>query len=852
MKRTRFKQPTVHVNGHLQLTRSGVVTATYFVTPLDYGLRPDDEKESIVAPAHKSLIQAVPSGTVFMGLVAPMDMREVLKAMIGAADIDTLEEYAEECSAAYNRLLFDVQPETRLHLMCMPVLNPPSLGSALTRQWRAGERYGGRLLTREQTRAALANASSILSKIDDVFGFRPVPSQLFAWLWEHNLSRGVSATPPPSPSSAIASGGGTTPTRAAFEPALLDEGAQTDRPLRKRWAWRLPNSRVPVLKVLREDPLEPPSYQTMLTIKSFPSGGMAFPGGSEFLTVVDGLDLGGGDDSGPVSVDWAMWVERHSAEDTIRKNSAALRRLDEQVVQREHEASFAANSLMDRGMQLGEYTGHLEANDGESEVVFTVALALGAMSQTPLQQAADRIRSAYKKSRIEWRQPVGAQVDLWSLFHPGAAAPVAWENFSHITPSDFWAGFVPFTSARIGDPSGPAIGANLLSGHFEPVHLDLIDHVVNDFSACVACSGDLGSGKSYFLKSRCLDIVDLGGQFLAIDGTAMNEYGRLAAAITDSTEVDLAHPRVSLDPLRIFGNDHATAVSVSLGTLLPLLGTDPMSDPGILMANLLAPATRREHEITSIPALHRYLCEYTDRHPGDSVEATLLRAMNAIAHLAPVLFDPSLPVLELTTPATVVRTHGLDLPSFDEMKEAHLYRRMGAPKLLGQAMLELTAVLASRAFLQPNGRFGALVTDEAHRLTGSPIGTRVMRDFANDGRKNGAGLFMASPKPREHFRGVDGDLVPIRLGFRQPNPDLAHAQLEWLGIDPTANPHLVKRVRYGLSPMNASGKVSPGREGEAMMRDGRGRIGIIKTFGPARQHRIDAINTTPSLHGRAS
>lgn len=838
MNGERILQPTLHAKGNVQLTRHGVVTATFFVTALDYGLRPEDEKESVRA-AHKSLIQAVPNGTVFMGIQAPLDLTQMLRDMIGSADIDDLDEFAEECAANFNRFR-QIQPGVRVHLMNIPVIAPARFGSRVSQAWselRSRETRSPQFLTEEQITIAHANAQTVLSKIDETFDFQPVPASMFQWLWEHNLTRGAHSQPAPADPTADS---GFLPTRSVFRAAALDEGAQTDSPAKKR----LP-SKIPVIKVEPADADLPTSYQAMLAVRSFPVAGMAFPGGSEFLSLLDGIDK-----QREVAVDWAMWVERRSADQTVRKNSGALRRLNEQVDQRAYEQSFAQNSLMGRGAQLAEYTQHLEDSDGESEVVFTTVIAMGAETLTAVDEAVDKVQLAYKQSRMEWRRPVGAQIDLWSMFNLGALQTAAWRDYSHLTASDLWAGFVPFTSCRVGDRTGPIIGVNLLSGQFEPVHLDLRDKVLNNFSGCVAAAGDLGGGKSYFLKGRCLDIVDLGGQFLAIDTTAMGEYALLAEAITDSTEIDLNQPRVSLDPLRIFADDLTAGVGISLGTLLPLLGTDPMSAPGILMANLLSPAVRQEHRIVSVPSLHRYLAERADQFAGDSVEAELLRAMNAIAHLAPVLFDPDLPVLELTTPATVVRTHGVDLPTFEEMTTEHLYRRMGAPKLLGQAMLELTAVVARRAFLRPNGRFGALVTDEAHRMSVSPIGARVMRDFSTDGRKNDAALLMASQDPRSHFRGVDEDLIPTRLGFRQTDHALARGELEWLGIDVDANPYLLKQLRYNTSPMNAAGKVNPGREGECFIRDGRNRIGRIKTLSPARQARIDAISTTPTSKGR--
>lgn len=526
-------QPTAAIRGNLQFTHAGLVTATYFVNPAGYGLRNASDKYD-VKMAHHALIGNLPSGSLLLGIQARLNTIDVLSKMVEGIDLDECEDYALEVVASYERVQA-ILPQTRIFLLSIPVGSLNTGMSVVSRVWRGNTTtVDATAIARAELDAYEEKAKDILSGIGGEFDPVPVPAALFQWLWEHYLSRG-SAGDPVAPTRV---GALDDATAAVFRSAALDEGAQSDS------GRRLRPSFVPVIKVVQPDFAFRPSYQAMLTPNSFPYAGMTFPGGSEFLSVLEGLS--------DVTVDWGMRVSTKPAEQVLKSNETNLRRLGEQMDQRDQEVSFAQNTLMSKAQMLGEYNDHFEVNSGESEVLFTTVIAVGGRTREATTDAVNTLKRRYKRFQIDLTAPVGAQVDLWSMLIPGSTPRRAFDDFAHIVPSDMWAGFVPLTTSQIGDDSGPVIGVNLMSGNFEPIHFGIMEAALHDLSASFAVTGELGSGKSYLLKLIAVLVHDMGGQFLAIDRSQVGEWEHFASAIDNAVIIDLADPTVSLDPLRLF------------------------------------------------------------------------------------------------------------------------------------------------------------------------------------------------------------------------------------------------------------------------------------------------------------
>ncbi|WP_228002924.1 ATP-binding protein [Nocardia australiensis] len=822
----RDLQPTAAIRGHLQFTHSGLVTATYFINPLGYGLRKASDKHD-VRQAHHAMINSLPDGSLLLGIQARLNILDVLTKMVEGVDLDECEDYADEVVASYERVR-SIVPQTRIFLLSIPVGAANSGISALSRMWRGSTAtIDATAISRAELDGYNDKAKEILSRIGGDFDPVPVPASMFQWMWEHYLSRGA-ADDPVAPTQA---GVLDDVTAAVFRAAALDEGAQSESGRRVRPSF------VPVIKVVQPDFPYQPSYQAMLTPHSFPYSGMSFPGNSEFLNVLDNVEN--------VSVDWGMRISTKPADQVLKNNELNLRRLGEQMDQRDQEVSFAQNTLTSKAQMLGEYNQHFEVNSGESEISFTTVIAVGGPSRDVTLDAVNSLKRRYKRFQVELIAPVGTQVDLWSMLIPGSPPRRAFDDFAHIVPSDMWAGFVPFTSSQIGDDSGPVIGVNLLSGQFEPIHFGIMEAALHDLSASFAVTGELGSGKSYFLKLMAVLVHDMGGQFLAIDRSQVGEWEHFATAIDKAVIIDLANPTVSLDPLRLF--DPRIAGERALDSILPLLDLSPTSGAGALASNLLSPKGIAMHNIRSLLDLVHVVRSLCDGPANGPEYADLAARLGTIVERMPVLFDPSLRPLRLDAAATVVRSHNLALPTAEELITPHLYSRLPLTKRLGTALYELVGVAAREAFLSDNGRFGLLVGDEAHHFTQTQVGSAVTSDFSRDGRKHLAAIGLASHDPATDFQGAAHNLIPNRFIFRQRDETLARNSLEWLGVDLEETPFLLQVLREETSPPVGSGRQVPEeRRGEMFMRDALNRIGRGKVLGPARLDRAAAITSTPS------
>lgn len=808
----KLRQPTAARRRHLQWTHHSAVFATYFVEALDYGLRQPEDKAG-VADAHESLILNCPDDTLLLSLQAPLDLVDVMNRSLDQVDLQRTPDYIKEALDGYRRIA-EIAPLTRIYTITFPIGKSQLSGDP----------------SAQEIAAHMAAADELLRVIDPEGNFKlqPVPEGLLPFIWNHNLMRGSALEHAPH-NPANASPSTAPPVIPFFQPGVLDEGARTEKPFRRSFD--------PMLKAMvrLDDGHVIGSYQAMLTPMSFPPA-MAFPGHSEFLSILDGIP--------DVTVDWAMRVRRRDRESATQLNEKQLGKLGIQLGERNTDVGFHSQELRRKVETLAAYNDSLATNENAQEVEFTTVLAVGAPTQADLTRSVGTLKAKFRRLGIRLDAPRGAQRRFWMMLNPGAPADSVYTDYQHITATPDWAGFVPFTTARLLDDTGPIIGVNLLSGLFEPLHFNFLNKVLSDISPAIAMAGELGSGKSYFTKTLISIVADLLGQFLVIDRSPGGEYVPLLESIPGSVLISLDDPRFTLDPLRIFTDPHR-ARSITLDTILPLLNIPVVSAPGVLLAEILKPEHRTAHQLHSLADVRDFLADNAaDRHGRDAEDQhTLVRAMDAVE--APVLFDRALKPMPLTATATVVRTHTLALPTVDELTLSHAYQNLPWRKRLGHALYELVGLLAREQFLKP-GRFGALVVDEAYHFTATTVGKQIVEEFVRDGRKHSAGIILASHDPKADYATAAHNLIPNRFAFRQRNAVTAANTLEWLGVDIERDAYLIKQLRENTSPpIGRKETVAPNRRGECFIADGRGRIGRGKILGPARADRARAVSTTP-------
>ncbi len=349
------------------------------------------------------------------------------------------------------------------------------------------------------------------------------------------------------------------------------------------------------------------------------------------------------------------------------------------------------------------------------------------------------------------------------------------------------------------------------------------------------------------LMSLAGGVIDRGGQLIIADRTAKGEWASWAASLTKAVVVNAADPALSMDPLRVFGPRVGSRMMQTF--LTPLLNVRPTSERGVLLADVLEPGYLESHSLTSSGDVLAHLlngCTLPGAHE-------LARLINVFARreIGRVIFDGTIPPLDLATPAVVVRTHTLQLPSREELEHEHLFEQLGLEKIFGRAFNALIAATARHVCFADTARLAGFVVSEAHSMTISFEGERELVDFVRDGRKHRAVVLLDSHDPEADFGSPTlRGLIPTRILMRHRDKTLAQRGLKWLDLDPD-DEQLIEMVRHDTSPLGSDGeKVPTHRRGESTMRDMSGNVGRVKVLLPARPERAAAIESGGSAQTR--
>lgn len=838
--------PTRTMAGNLRWTRSGLVWADFLLYGLPYGLRPTKDKYAVRA-LHQALFRALPGESLLLGICSGLDPAAIVERMLDGVDLGDCPAWAAECEATLDSL-DRIGPGQRIFWLSVP------LGTKATDQALASARAAldgfKDLLSLPRDHADPAElgrradqAARVWEAIPSPFRPEPVTAAQMVWLHEHTANRGLYLDLDLPTSETDVSAELLTPkTGAALGELLLDEGGQTDRQP-GRGGRRPPASWNPLtqryLKVQDAAATEA-SYQAMLVISDVPDGGMLFPG-SEIVGRIDecGLD-----------VDWAMRLNVRSSRAVAAENQRALRNLNEQYAQRDGELSHGLSMLDRVASDLAEYVAVLESDKLEVEVQATTIFSVAATTANHATTQARALADYLGQIGYKLVQPLGFQEELWWAMQPGTPTCRVVREFSQITTSKNLAATVPLASNRLGDDRGSLLALNIGHGPLLAVDTpcgptsvilhDAAGSTDKDVSGSLAIAGELGAGKSFALMRLGGDVVDRGGRIIAADRTAMGEYALWAESIGDAVVADVTDPKYSMDPLKLFAATPPVASRITQSFLTPLLDVTPTSERGVLLSDVLDPAYLDEHRITSAGALLAHLLDGCQL--AGATELGRLINVFARRDLGRVIFDSTLPPLPLSSPAIVIRTHTLELPSREELQISHLFEQLKLEKVFGRALYAFIAALARHVCFSDLHTFGAFINDECHATTISPEGERELVDFVRDGRKHRAAVFLGSHDPETDFGSPTlRGLIPTRILMRHRDKTLAQRGLKWLDLDP-GDDELVTLIRTDTSPVLADG-VPEHRRGECLIRDSSGNVGRGKILQPAQPARAAAVRS---------
>ncbi|PPG77484.1 type IV secretion system protein VirB4 [Rathayibacter rathayi] len=833
--------PATAMTQNLMFTRSGTWWATWRLSPLPYGYSPVKEKQRVKAH-HQALFQALRGEAVLLGLTADLDPASVVEQMISGVELDSAPAWVEEVGATLD-LLESIPLGMRAFWLSVPLTSSSPMGfakdsiAAATTDLRDRLTLPRLLPSARTIGAVAARAAEVERAIPTVF--QPVPASAAeqVWIMLHSQQRGLGAdrTVP----SSTANGDLTEEiihTGSALPAPWLDEGGTSDHkrtsteglnPFKRRY-----------LKV--GSATESESYQVVQAITGVPHGGVVFPG-VEWLSFLDRL---------PLDADWGLRLTIVSAEQAKNRNRKAETSLKEQYKQREGDDDITGSSaeLDPIAANLQAYQQALNSSDREVEVQATTIIAVGGETAGDARAKGKMVAAAYKDLDFILEPPLGGQEDLWWQMLPGVPTSRLSRELAQVTTGREFAASVPMISTMLGASKGSLLALNISSARLTPVLLDPEGSMVGNVSGSLGASGELGSGKSFLLEKAIGDSVDRGGRFVGIDRSDNMEWGVFAATITDSTVVEIVNPEYSLDPLRVFGVDAGAEIAQSL--FATLLNIAPTSEQGVVISEVLDHDYLRRNELHSLSDVRKHL----ESNTGLVGAPAIAKIMNVFARkkIGRVIFDDSLPALPLDSRAIVFCTRGLELPSRDELMTEHLFRQMGLEKVFGRSIYALLAGVAYRICFSEDSELAIFGVDEAHHVTGSPEGESYVFQFIRYGRKHKAAVYLGSHDAESDFGSeVLRNLIPIRILLRHTSESLAKRGLRWLGLDED-DASLVEEVTKDLSPLGDNDKVIPGREGEALMRDARGRFGKIKVLPPANPARDEAVRSTPPVDREAS
>ncbi len=577
------------------------------------------------------------------------------------------------------------------------------------------------------------------------------------------------------------------------------------------------------------------NYQAHLVARTIPRQ-LSWPS-FEFLRTIN---------STGVPVDYSIVGLGRTKNDAQLLNAEAMNKLNNQVDQVTGASLGKSNNHLSRlraaANVLSDYTEDFTADENLVEHEHVIIASI--VADTP-----EDVESQVKKflagdGPVTWTRPIGVEDAAFLARQPGGDLIPELFAFRQITHSATMASMASVTGSRLGHDSGFPLWEDQALEIRRAVFWEPFGEgdQFKQRAAAMATQGEQGSGKTYFAMTLAGLMKDSGARLVATDTTSEREWSIFADSLGDTRQVakvDFGHPVTSVDPLRCLPLKEASEVTLPfLSTLLDLHSGSPA-----LVAAREATSVKflAEHHIDSIPSLLANLNKVT-RAGADELHDLLDVWCDQDKY--PALFDLDLPPVDTSRQCLIWGTHGVEMPTPEEITSEHLFKRMSDNKRMGRAIYSLFSWFSTNLCFRDPNEAALQNIDEFHHILASPEATQAQMKFLR---------LMRHVKAMTHYQTQLAEfpsdmlgLIGTRLVLRVDPSTLDGAVTFLLGEQ--KNPELRAALKAKILKHNA-----PGR-GAGVLRMHRGeeaQIGEVQTFPPFTEARRIAASTSSSRETKA-
>ena len=831
--------PPEHVEGNLVFTAGGVY-AEFLIDGLSVSMRSLNVHRR-AAQLTRSLGRYLPSGSQLRGLLVAEDQHAILRAMVGPHTDNSawIRQCRHWIPVIANPNKWDGDdfygPVRPRFWLTVPVDAGVEGRTPLGQGRRAWDWVSGRDKDSDKSIQHYAStARKIIKALPNDFNIRAATPAQILWYRRHRTMLGVIHEPIPP-----AGVGPAALSAQDFPRTAFDEGDNAERP-----SWR--PSFAPLVRVYDPDnPAQPASYQTFLTVEHFPESGLAFPRAA-YLNALLNVNT-------QASIEWTQHINIRTPDDAKALNYRNTKNIQDQMRQRGKRGA-ESDELPRKLSRTRAYTSHLNANPAERELDHTVIIAVGAASPDVLDDAVKQIRQELDTVGIAVKRRRGSHTLLWKAFNTGSENRCYLDEFRIPTSADKWSLFLPLISGRVGNIRGSALAVDQTTMRPSIILHDPEGTARRNKNTGLAVIGDPGGGKSNRTKLSAFELILRGGRAVIFEPDTIAEWKNALTPIAGVRFVDPTTAQFCYDPLVIFPANIAGRIAAA--HILPWIGLPHDSILAKRYRRLVRADTRAAHGITS----HRALMDYLRAQPGADDDELLLRLETAEEDF-PGLFDDTLPPYRpQDSPATVYLTGNLALPDADDLTNAELYNKLSGPQRAGMAIYGLLIELEQRYMFDRLDVFDVMIFEECAELCAFTTTARIAHKITRRGRKHATGIWLITQDYRD-LAPMGDKFITQKWIFRVQDPELAYATLKWARIDPDMYPQLVSALSEDTSPGNTAdedvlsgdewghhvieaGAVDPHRLGEGFAVDELGRPARVQFFGAPTPEQARAFDST--------